>query len=311
MAVRARIDAKEREHDLVAARDLDTRYAKLRLASPEEEAALSRSIARHGVLQPLTVNRDGERLVVLDGFKRLRALGDGSDVRVPVRVVVLTAPQATAALVTFNRPHRGLTDIEEAWVVQALVRDHNLPQTEVAALLGHHKSWVCRRLQLVQRIEEGVVEDVRLGLISPTVARELVRLPRGNQASVAMVVQQHGLTSRQTVELVNRLEDAHDEGSKRELLADPLRFLESQPSRSVGRQDARLSGPGDRVLRNLDALARQARIASRVIHSPTTGLLVCSDVEVLRPRVRDVVGTLQEILTTLTRFLSKEEHDDA
>ena len=46
---------------------------------------------------------------------------------------------------------------------------------------------------------------MRLGLISATVARELVRLPRGNQDAVAQVVARRGLTTRQTSRLVDTL----------------------------------------------------------------------------------------------------------
>ena len=307
MSALAQVVPDAREYDQVAVGELDTCYAALRLPSPEAVAALARSIARHGVLHPLTVNREGDALAVLDGLKRVQALADKPDVSVPVRVVRLTPPQAKAALVTFNRPHRGLCDLEEAWIVQTLVRDHEMRQKEVAELLGRHKSWVCRRLQLAQRLEAGVVDDMRLGLISATVARELVRLPRGNQPRVAAAVQRHGLTSRQSAELVGRVLHAPDEQGVAELLDDPMRFIESPPSRAGTARDARLSQGGDALRRSLDRLARQARITERTIHSPRIGLLVCSDEEVLRPHVRDVLQTLELILATLRQFLGDGE----
>jgi len=46
------------------------------------------------------------------------------------------------------RPHAGL---EEAWIIHALVQDDGMSQVEVAKLLGRHKSWVCRRLALIER----------------------------------------------------------------------------------------------------------------------------------------------------------------
>ena len=301
------VEPEAREYDQVAAGELDTRYSKLRLPSPQAEGALSRSIARHGVLQPLTVNQESDVLAVLDGFKRLRVLGEDPEMLVAVRIVALTAPQAKAALVTFNRPHRGVSELEEAWVVQALVCEHEMLQKDVAELLGHHKSWVCRRLQLAQQLEDSVVDDMRLGLISATVARELVRLPRGNQAEAAIAVERHGLTSRQTTEIVGRLLDAGDEDSKRELLDDPLRFLASQSSKALRRRDARLSDVGSKVRRSLDALARQARITERTIHAPRQTPLTCSDVDVLRPQVRDVVQTLDELRGTLNRLLDGDD----
>jgi ParB/RepB/Spo0J family partition protein len=288
-----------REYIDVEVKELDTRYSALRLPNPEATAALGRSVKRHGVLHPLTVNRESDgTLVVLDGFKRLSVFAHDPTAVVPVRIVTLSAAQAMAALLTFNRPHKGLTELEEAWVVRALVREHKLRQNEVAELLGRHKSWVCRRLQLAERLEQGVVDDMRLGLVSATVARELVRLPRGNQAQVAEAVEKHGLTSRQTGELVGRLLETDDEESKAELLADPLRYLESAPAPSPRRRDARLSESGDKLKWSLGALGRQATITDRVLRSPSNAPL-SSDLDVLGPDLREVIEALRAVLETL------------
>lgn len=295
------------EYQRVAVGELNTEYASLRLPNPEAVAALTRSIARHGVLHPLTVNREPERLSVLDGFKRVRALADTPDALVSVRIVELTPAQAKAALLTFNRPHRGMSELEEGWIVQALVRDHKMRQTAVAALLGRHKSWVCRRLQLVERLDKGVVEDMRLGLVSATIARELVRLPRGNQARVGASIQQHSLTSRQSAELIRRVLKTKDDQGVDELLEDPMRFLDA-PSGSDRKRDARLSDSGETLRQTLERLAKQAHITNQVIHSPSAGLLVTSDIELLRPRVRDVVGVLRLIDATLKQFLGEADN---
>ncbi len=47
---------------------------------------------------------------------------------------------------------RGRTrELEEAWIIQALVREDGLSQVEVAEL-GRHRSWACRRLALIERL---------------------------------------------------------------------------------------------------------------------------------------------------------------
>jgi len=42
--------------------------------------------------------------------------------------------------------------IEEAWIVHSLARDDSLSQQQMAKLFGRHKSWVSRRLALVERL---------------------------------------------------------------------------------------------------------------------------------------------------------------
>ena len=89
--------------------------------------------------------------------------------------------------------------------MQALVREDGLSQVEVAELLGRHKSWVCRRLALLEKLVDEVRQDLRLGLVSGE-ARELVSLPTGNQSRVLRLVQAEGLSSvevRGVVELLH------------------------------------------------------------------------------------------------------------
>ena len=82
------------------------------------------------------------------------------------------------------------------WPVEhALVREDGLSQVQVAELLERHKSWVCRRLALLERLSDECREDLRLGLLSPTMARQLTRLPAGNQAEVVAAARREHLTA--------------------------------------------------------------------------------------------------------------------
>src|SRR5690606_1926014 len=157
--------------------------------------------------------------------------------------VALDAAQSKAAMLHANQAQRGLSDIEEAWIVRALVREHGMTQVAVGELLGRDKSWVGRRPKLADAPEvtrrgdqrlaplpagapEVTLQDaLRLGLLSASAARELARLPRGNQLRAAEAVRDHGLTSRQSAQLVERLLGTDDPAARREVLADPLRFL--------------------------------------------------------------------------------------
>ena len=145
-----------------------------------------------------------------------------------------------------------MRELEEAWIVRALCREHGLRQAAVGQLLGRDKSWVCRRLKLAESLDVTLQEDLRLGLLSATAARELARLPRGNQLRAAQAVRDHELTSRQTARLVERLQKSDDPLARREVLDDPLRFIgaESPPAMSTA-CDPRLSESGNRLRRLL------------------------------------------------------------
>ena len=78
-----------------------------------------------------------------------------------------------------------------------------MSQVEVAELLGRHKSWVCRRLQFLEGLSPHVLDDVKVGLVSPGSARRLARLPACNQEELAVPVTRHKLGARQTGDLVD------------------------------------------------------------------------------------------------------------
>jgi len=117
---------------------------------------------------------------------------------------------------------------------------------------------------LVERLSEQVQQDVRVGLAPVSVAREIARLPRGNQPEVAAAVHRHGLTCRDGALLVTLFEKATDRKRQQELLERPREALERYRGRpAVAAYDPRLSHEANRlrgvVLRTIDAQTRLVR----------------------------------------------------
>ncbi len=174
---------------------LGERYRRYRLPDPNAEAAMAGSFQRYGQLTPVVVCLREETHEVLDGFKRLaaaRALGLKA---LSTRLLEADERVAKAAIHGLNQTGRRPQEWEEAWIVHALVREDGMTQVEVAELLGRHKSWVCRRLALVEKLTNEAREDLRLGLLSTTAARALVRLPAGNQVDVLATLHRDELTA--------------------------------------------------------------------------------------------------------------------
>ncbi len=78
-------------------------------------------------------------------------------------------------------------------------------QLEIATLVGRNKSWVSRRLSLIERLSEELQDEIRLGLLSVNVGRELAKLPRGNQMAAAEAVLKHRLSIREVEKLITHL----------------------------------------------------------------------------------------------------------
>jgi ParB-like chromosome segregation protein Spo0J len=246
--------------------DLGEELATLRLLPPGD-ADMAASLRRFGQLSPLVVYRQGARLEVIDGFRRLRAAGrQGSPSSLRVRPLAVDAPGALGALFALHRGCSGLSELEEGWVVQALVRRHGMAQAQVAQLLRRHQSWVSRRLLLVESLVDEVQRDVRLGLLGATAAREVARMPRGIQHAVAAGLARHGLTSRQAAQVCAAIE--------RLGVADLAEVERLCATATLGPARAVTATEADRVHADLALLERLAhRLRSRLPgRSPTAAL---------------------------------------
>jgi ParB-like chromosome segregation protein Spo0J len=267
--------------------DLGEDLATLRLLPPSD-ADMAASLRRFGQLSPLVVFRHGERLEVIDGFRRLRAAGrQGFPSSLRVQPLAVDESGALGALFALHRGSSGLSELEEGWVVQALVRRHGMAQAQVAQLLRRHQSWVSRRLLLVESLADEVQRDVRLGLIGATAAREVARMPRGMQHAVAAGIARHGLTSRQAAQVcaaVLRLGVTD--------LAEVERLCASAtlgPSRSASATEA------ERVHADLALLERLAhRLHARLRGPPTDALRRW--ITVARPSLAALLETMTALL---------------
>lgn len=243
----------------VSLSELSERYGELRLVSPEAERQMQHSLERYGQMSPVVVNRapDG-KLELIDGFKRLHAAGRIAGFeRLRARVLQVGERGAKAAVLCLNWISKTTDDLEEAWVVRSLVRDDGLTQVEVSELLERDKSWVSRRLSLVERLSDEVQSQLRLGLLKSTVGRELARLPRGNQDRALQAIRQYRLGSRESAALVNLLLKSPPIEQER-ILSEPLVSLSSRTAPTAQR-DLTLSESGNRVLRDLGWLRTVCR----------------------------------------------------
>jgi len=138
-------------------------YGRYRLHQPEAERAMARSLDRYGQLSPVVVCQREGHYELIDGFKRLGAArGLASLSHLSARVMEADERAAKAAIYGLNRAGGRTRELEEAWIVHALVREDGLSQVEVAELLGRHKSWVCRRLALLERLGPESREELRV-----------------------------------------------------------------------------------------------------------------------------------------------------
>jgi hypothetical protein len=222
-----------------------------------------------------------------------------------VEVHGLDSPGAKVRLLLCNAT-TGLTDLEQAWVVRSLYREDKFTQPQIAQLLGHDKSWVCRKLALAEGLSDELTANVRLGLVSATAGVELARLQRCNQDAVMDVVIRRGLTTRQTATLVNTLLQA-PQGDWPGLLERAS--VPSVPQGSKG--GARRRTPGEQLVADAWAMKRlAARLHARLLERPLQSL-GAEVFAAVSGELGELRGTLRALTKTLDMRLQAQGAPDA
>jgi ParB-like nuclease domain len=234
----------------LAIEELGACYRRYRLSDPAAEEAMARSLRQYGQLTPVVACLREGRPELLDGFKRRSAAALLPWRTLSARLIEADETRAKAAIYGLNRTGSRPQQLEEAWIVYALVREDGLTQVQAAELLGQHKSWVCRRLALLERLADEAKAELRLGLLPPSLARQLTRLPVGNQAAVLATVRREALTAVEARSLIDLLRGANPE-QEQFLLSKPREALLQAEGVQGPIRDVRLSPGGNRVARQL------------------------------------------------------------
>jgi len=242
---------------------IGTTLSSARCRQPVRIERMKQSLSTLGQMTPLVTTARREGVELVDGFKRLAAAEALGWPAVSVVVRPLDEMGQWAAMLLLNGGPVSMTTLEEALVLREMVKT-GLTQTEVAELCGRHKTWVSRRVGLVDRLHPELIEAMKLGLLHPGSARRLLSLPPGNQLEVSAAAQSAGLGPRDTELLVGLWRRAKDPKARRTLLSEPRASLRRHhPETRRSPLDPRLSPEGQGLCRSLHRLETAVAETSR------------------------------------------------
>ena len=178
----------------------------------EQLSTLADSIARHGIVTPLTVRKLGDdRYKLIAGERRYRAARMVGLEELPV--IVLDADELAAAEIALveNLQRADLNPIEEAAGYRSLIASYGLTQEEVAERVGKSRSAVTNAMRLLDLPEE-IAAFVIDGTLSAGHARTLLPLAKTKLiGKAAQAIIEGELSVRQTEALVKRMLKEQDE----------------------------------------------------------------------------------------------------
>jgi len=231
---------------------LELRFAGARLIEPQAVEKLVRSIERDGQIVPLivvgagsdTAATDGERLVLIDGYRRVAALRRLGRDRASVERWPCDLTEAVLGVLARTQG-RCFAAIEEALLLRELTQGLGVSQREAGRRCGRDGSWVNRRLQLLASLPEVALAAVREGRLSSWAAtRVIAPLARANSAHADRLLRAQGQARLSTRELRQWFEHYQKaRRSIRERMVDhPRLFVQALNENAEERGSERLRG---------------------------------------------------------------------
>jgi ParB/RepB/Spo0J family partition protein len=281
---------------------LDLSLSELRIMNVSRKDQIEQSMRLQGQLQPIIVRVYDGGYQVIDGFKRVYAAMDLMIVEMRCYLVDVDDQEAKVLLLSYNRTNQSMEAWEEAMVLRSMLECGDVEQRHLARLVDRSPSWVSRRLSLISKLDEEIATEIRMGTISSSHARALMRLPRGNQVAVARVISHFHLSSRLSERLVDAWLEAEDEAEQQVLLAHPEHFLWNQPDLPDQPYDDRLSAYGNELMQEVMNIWPQLDLVRICLEDSRFAALGPGEQEIIYPFLEEL-NTLSEKIIILTSEL--------
>ena len=181
----------------------------------EALAELAESIKVQGIIQPITVRKLSERKYqLISGERRYHASKLAGLLRVPAYVRTANDQQMLEMALIENIQRENLNAIEIALSYQRLLTECELRQEDLGDRVGKKRSTVTNYLRLL-KLPPVVQAAIRDGKIGMGHARALVNIDSIDvQLEIFKKIVKDDLSVRKVEDLVKKLKDVEEEGSK-------------------------------------------------------------------------------------------------
>ena len=162
---------------------------------------LAESIRQLGLIQPITVKRDGEKYIIISGERRWRASQKAGLEAIPAYIREVDDTTLHAMALVENIQREDLNAIEISLGMQRLIEECGLTQEALAERLGKKRSTVANYLRLLNLPEE-IQLAIKSGIISMGHAKAIASAEgRTKQLSLLKRCVKNNLSVRQLEEL--------------------------------------------------------------------------------------------------------------
>jgi ParB/RepB/Spo0J family partition protein len=291
-------------------RDFDLSLSAMRITNMSRIRQVEKSMRIHGQLQPVVARVHDSGYQLIDGFKRVYACEALVMDRIQCRLLEVNQDQAKILMLSYNWSSQSMEAYEEALILHNLISNQAVTQRDLARHTGRSRSWVSRRLSLTERLDEAIGTEIRMGNLSSSHGRAIMKLPRGNQIAVASVITTCHLSSRDADKLVDAYLGAEDEKKQQQILENPERVLRSQHIiRLPEFYDPKLSVYDNNVLRGIHGVVESMQHLLGLLEAPGIKTIDTSLPGYGLELIHDGALCLQERLSELQTTKNKTEDE--
>jgi len=197
---------------------------------------LADSIAKHGVIMPIIVNKSGDRYMIIAGERRFRASKLAGLSTVPVIVKNYNERQIKEISLIENLQREDLNPIEAATAMRSLMDDYGMTQEDLADRIGKSRPAIANTLRLLN-LSQDVIKLVANGTLSAGHARAIISLPQTDQIKFAQVAIKDGLSVREVEKRVKEFFEPPEVKAKKKIkqeLSNELKELIMDMQRVLG-----------------------------------------------------------------------------
>ncbi|MFH1994431.1 MAG: ParB/RepB/Spo0J family partition protein [Nitrospinota bacterium] len=173
----------------------------------KQVSELAESIKENGVIQPIIVQRRGEKYEIIAGERRWRAAHLAGFETIPAILKEVTEKKSLELALIENIQRENLNPVEEAMAYQALIDKFGLTQEKIADVVNKDRSSIANIIRLLKLPEE-ILNDIRTGRLSMGHARAILSLgTTKNQIMLKNKIIRGGLSVRRAESMVNSIKD--------------------------------------------------------------------------------------------------------
>ncbi|MFI3318894.1 MAG: ParB/RepB/Spo0J family partition protein [Rikenellaceae bacterium] len=206
-----RIDATPQKSELsiIAIADIDANPEQPRRDFDHEALeALADSIRSLGIIQPITLRRNGARYTIISGERRYRASKMAGLERLPAYIREVEELELHSMALVENLQREDLNPIEIALGMNRLIEECELTQDNLAEKLGMKRSTISNYMRLL-RLPDIVQYSLKSGVISMGHAKAIASLADEElQIELLNLCQKRELSVRAAEQMARKMQEA-------------------------------------------------------------------------------------------------------